>query len=114
MRTDGPGFSLCAVPLESSGAQGHWNWAVDGYKDRIGLEGFTDVDGASQYHRHAISEYIFTIDDGAASWSSKKQPIVTLSTTESEYVAATHAAKEALWVRTFLTEINRPLSQPTT
>ena len=63
-----------------------------------GLEGFTDVDGATQEHRHAITRYTFLIDGGAISWSSKKQEIVTLSTAKSEYVAATHVAKEAIWL----------------
>jgi hypothetical protein len=78
-----------------------------------GLEGFTDADGASQEHRHAISGYAFLLDGGTVSWSSKKQELVTLSTTEAEYVAATHAAKEAIWLRCFLTEIFHPLDQPT-
>jgi hypothetical protein len=79
-----------------------------------GLEGFTDADGASQEHRHAVSGYAFLLDGGAVSWSSKKQELVTLSTTEAEYVAATHAAKEAMWLRRFIQEIFRPLSRPTT
>jgi hypothetical protein len=91
------------------GEKGEWYWGEEGLKIRNGLEGFTDADGASQWHRHAISGYVFTIDGGAVSWSSKKQSIVTLSTTEAEYVAATHAAKEALWIRLFLAEITRPL-----
>ena len=70
-----------------------------------GLEGFTDVDGATQEHRHAITGYTFLIDGGAISWSSKKQEIVTLSTTESEYVATTHAAKEAIWLCQFIGEV---------
>jgi hypothetical protein len=34
------------------GVGGHWNWAEEGRQDRISLEGFLDVDGASQYHRY--------------------------------------------------------------
>ena len=70
-----------------------------------GLEGYTDADGATQEHRHAISGYAFLIDGGAVSWFSKKQEIVTLSTAEAEYVAATHAAKEAIWLKRFLSEV---------
>ena len=78
------------------------------------LEGFTDADGASQEHRHAISSYTFLLDRGAVSWSSKKQELVTLSMTEAEYVAAMHAAKEAIWLRHLLQEVFRPLANPTT
>lgn len=78
-----------------------------------GLRGYTDADGASQEHRHAISGYAFILDGGAVSWASKKQELVTLSMTEAEYVAATHAAKEAIWLRRFLQETFRPLIFPT-
>ena len=47
-------------------------------------------------------------------WGSKKQELVTLSTAESKYVAATHATKEALWLRHLIGEMFRPLTQPTT
>jgi Reverse transcriptase (RNA-dependent DNA polymerase) len=67
--------------------------------ERHDLIRYTDADGASQPHRHAISGYAFLIDGGAISWSSRKQEIVTLSTAEAEYVAATHIAKEAIWLR---------------
>lgn len=61
------------------------------------LEGYVDADSASQDHRHAISGYIFMVDNRAMSWLSKKQELVTLSTMEAKYVAATHAAKECVW-----------------
>ena len=38
-------------------------------------------------------------------WSSKKQPIFTLSMTEAKYISATHATKEAMWLHTFMGEI---------
>ena len=62
------------------------------------LIGYVDADGSMAEDRRAILGYTFLIDGGAVSWSSKKQEIISLSTTESEYVAATHAAKEALWL----------------
>jgi len=67
-------------------------------RDSHDLIRFTDADGSSQDHRHAILGYVFLMDGGAVSWSSRKQELVTLSTAEAEYVAATHAAKETIWL----------------
>jgi len=66
--------------------------------ERHNLLGYTDADGATQEHRCAISGYAFIIDGGAISWASRKQELITLSTVEAEYIAATHAAKEAIWL----------------
>ena len=60
------------------------------------MKGYRDADGNSQEHCHAISGYAFCIDGGAISWNSREQVIISLSTTESEYIAMTHAAKEAI------------------
>lgn len=89
-------------------------WRLTYGGEQTNLIGYTDADGASQPHRRAISGYAFLIDGGAVSWSSRKQELVTLSTAEAEYVAATHAAKEAIWLRRFLAEIFKPLNGPTT
>ena len=48
---------------------------------------------------------------GAISWSSKKQSLVTLSTAESKYIAATYAIKEALWLHWTIGEIYQPLKK---
>ena len=82
--------------------------------DNRGLVGYVDADGASQEHRRAISGYVFMVDGGAVSWSSKKQELVTLLTTEAKYVAQTHAAKEAIWLRRLLTEIFKSIDTPMT
>lgn len=78
------------------------------------LVGYADADGNMTEDRHAITGYAFILNGGAISWASKHQEIVTLSTTESEYVAATHATKEGLWLRSLLTQVFYPLHDPTT
>ena len=49
----------------------------------------------------------------AFSWSSKKQPIVTLSTCESEYVAATSCTCHTIWLRRLLKELHLPQVEAT-
>nr|GAT59056.1 predicted protein [Mycena chlorophos] len=69
------------------------------------LTGWVDADGSQEEERPAISGFAFLIDGGAVSWNSKQQELVVLSTTEAEYVAATHASKEGLWLRSFISEV---------
>ena len=69
------------------------------------LKGYADADGSMAEDRHAISGYAFLLHGGAVSWAAKRQEIVSLSTTESEYVAVTHASKEALWLRSLITQL---------
>ncbi len=69
------------------------------------MEGYADADGSMMEDRKAISGYAFIINGGTVSWSTKKQEIISLSTTESEYIAATYAAKEALWLRSLIFEL---------
>lgn len=38
-------------------------------------------------------------------WCSKKQPVVTVSSTEAEYVAATMAAQECMWLKRLIGEM---------
>jgi hypothetical protein len=75
------------------------------YQGRPGLDkvldihGFVDVDWVGDLDRRRYtSEYVFNLFRGAISWMRKGQTIVALSTTEFEYMAATHASREALWL----------------
>ena len=48
---------------------------------------------------------MFTINGGAVSWKSSKQETVSESTAEFEYITASTAAKEGVWMRRFLIEL---------
>ena len=80
------------------------------------IVGYSDSDWASQNHRHSISGFVFFIGSGAVTWSSKKQPIITLSSNEAEYVALTHSSKEIIWIHKLLNEFTSifSLTLPTT
>ncbi|KAI5678528.1 hypothetical protein M9H77_09478 [Catharanthus roseus] len=54
----------------------------------------SDKDG-----RKSTSSYFFTLVGNCLSWKSQLQPVVTLSTTEPEYIAATEAIKETIWLQ---------------
>lgn len=93
------------------GTSHHWLTYGDRNED---LTGWVDADGSQEEDRRAITGYAFLIDGGAVSWNSKQQELIVLSTTEGEYVAATHASKEALWLRSFISEVFGDDLGPTT
>ena len=70
------------------------------------LHGYVDADWASDINDHkSTSSYVFMLAGGAVSWSSKKQASVALLSTEAEYIAGMHAAKEAVWLKRLLRDI---------
>lgn len=73
------------------------------------LVGYTDADWAGDTAtRRSTYGFLFNIGSGAISWSSKRQPTVSLSTCEAEYVAQTQATKEAIWLRSLLHDKEEP------
>ena len=87
------------------GTKDYWLTFGGGNPSKPMAKGFCDADWAGQPHHHSILGYSFYIGQGAVTWSSKKQYIIALSSTESEYIALAHAAKEAIWLRSFISEI---------
>ncbi|KAI3768676.1 hypothetical protein L2E82_19506 [Cichorium intybus] len=70
------------------------------------MEIFTDSDFAGDLtDRKSTSGYAVLWDGAAVSWSSKKQSIVALSSTEAEYVAAASCACQVVWIREILEEM---------
>ena len=74
-------------------------------KDLI-LTGYTDSDFYTDIDsRKSTSRFVFTLNEGAIIWRSIKQGCIANSTMEAEYVAACEAAKESVWLRKFLTDL---------
>jgi len=80
-------------------------WLTFGGNTESMVKGYSDSNWASQQHRHSISGFLFHFGHGTVSWSSKKQNVVALLSTEAKYIAQTHAAKEAVWLQNFVSEV---------
>jgi hypothetical protein len=69
------------------------------------LRGYVDSDmEGDKDNMRSTTGYVFTIGGTTISWISKLQKVVALSTTEVEYVAATEAMKEIIWLQRFMEE----------
>lgn len=78
------------------------------------LTGFTDSDWAGNIDdRKSTSGFLFNLGSGAISWSSKKQEVVALSTSEAEYIAATLAACQAVWLRRLVADCDQKQADAT-
>ncbi|GKC32354.1 hypothetical protein Tco_1039648 [Tanacetum coccineum] len=59
--------------------------------------------------------YVFVLNGGAVEWKSSKQSTTAMSATEAEYIAASEAAMEAVWIWKFISglgivpTINEPI-----
>ncbi|XP_039121527.1 uncharacterized mitochondrial protein AtMg00810-like [Dioscorea cayenensis subsp. rotundata] len=78
------------------------------YKTIGGLElqGHSDSDwGGSIDDRRSTSGWCFSLRSAVIAWSSKKQTIAALSSTEAEYITLTSAACEAVWLRRLMNDL---------
>ncbi|XP_073133292.1 uncharacterized protein [Henckelia pumila] len=70
------------------------------------LEGYTDSSFQTDVDdSKSTSGFVFILNGGVVSWKSSKQDTVADSTTEAEYIAASDASKEAVWMRNFVQEL---------
>jgi hypothetical protein len=73
----------------------------------IRIDGYADADwGSDLTQRKSTTGYIFMMNGGPISWTSKKQTTVALSTMEAEYMALSDASRELLAHLTFFNSIS--------
>ncbi|KAL7280531.1 hypothetical protein ACG7TL_005463 [Trametes sanguinea] len=91
----------------------HFRLRYDGASND-GLLVYSDSDwGEDRDNRRSTSGYDFLMAGGAISWASRRQPTVSLSSTEAEYLAASDTCRQIAWLRTFGTELGDDMSCPT-
>ncbi|CAI7899423.1 unnamed protein product [Closterium sp. NIES-54] len=69
-------------------------------KPHVELVGFSDADYAGDSVDHkSHTGFVYCLNGAAISWQSKRQPVVALSTTESEYISLCHCIQEGVWLK---------------
>ena len=70
------------------------------FKTKNDAVGYVDSDYAGCIDtRRSLTGYVFTVKGGCVSWKANLQKVVALSSTEAEFMAATEAIKEAIWLK---------------
>ena len=78
-----------------------------------GLCAYSDADFAGDAStRRSTNGFVSLIGGTAVSWTSRLQKSVALSTTEAEFVAASEGAKELVWLKRLLNEMNGETKLP--
>ena len=79
---------------------------IYGGEEELVVNGYTDPSfQIDKDDFRSQSGFVFCLNGGAVSSKSSKQETVADSTTEAEYIAASEAAKEAVWIRKFVSEL---------
>ncbi|CAI7847132.1 unnamed protein product [Closterium sp. NIES-54] len=80
-------------------------------KPQVELVGFSDADYAGDTaDRKSHTGYVYCLNGAAISWQSKRQPVVALSTTESEYITLCQCIQEGVWLKRSFGEFGHELA----
>ena len=85
----------------------NYGLVFDGRNTRCSSIGYSNAHWANDVEtRRSTSGYVSQINGSTISWSSKRQSCVTISSTEAEYVALSHATQEIVWLRRLLSKFH--------
>ena len=77
------------------------------------LQVYSDTDFANAEDRKSITGMVHSYHTTPISWNSRKQNVVSLSTTEAEYISATDATRHTTWPRKLLQDTDKTSIAPT-
>jgi hypothetical protein len=78
------------------------------------FHGYADMAyGGDSDNCRSTASYVFMMENSAISWRSKKQPIITLSTIEAEYIALSEACHKICWLRGLYEKLGFKQETPT-
>ena len=81
--------------------------------NHVCVGGYCDADwGGEKIDRKSLTGYCTFINDNLISWATKKQQTVALSSAEAEYMGISEVAKEVMWLRILLKEMNMNVETP--
>ena len=80
----------------------YWVLTLGG-SDDLRVVGYSDASFETDRDNfRSQSCWVFTLNRGEITWKSSKQETVADLTCESEYIAASEAAKKAIWLKNFI------------
>ena len=79
---------------------------VYGGEKELIVKGYVDARFDTDPHDSKLQTgYVFLLNGGAVSWCSSKQSVVGGSTCEAEYIAASEAPNEGVWMKEFISDL---------
>lgn len=82
-------------------------------ESNLTINGFSDSDwGAYKETRKSTTDLCFYLRSSLISWKSKKQQIVSKSSSEGEYKVVTNASCEAQWLLYLMADFGIPHQHP--